>query len=279
MGKGLGRGFDSLIPTDWVDEGFDLAEDVDGGTGRLVELEIAKIEPDSDQPRKRFDEEALRALAQSIETHGVLQPIVVTKAGTKYKIVAGERRWRAAKIAKLKRIPAIIRTMDEQKRLEMSVIENAQREDLNAIELAAAYAKLATQFNLETKEIAKRVGKSESAIVNTLRLLNLPEEAKKLMLEYKLTEGIMRPLVTLPEEKVMELLPKIIKEGWTVHKLEQYLAEKKPKSSEMAMKKEGYFKKEEELSEKYEVRTKIKARSVTFMCKNEVELKKLLKRL
>ena len=134
------------------------------------ELKISHIVPDENQPRRKFNQEQLDALADSIREHGVLQPIVVTKEGDKYKIVAGERRWRASQIAGLDKIPAIVRTLDAQKRLEMSLIENVQREDLNAIETATAYAKLRDQFNLTNEEISKRVGKSQSAIINTMRL-------------------------------------------------------------------------------------------------------------
>ena len=179
IGKGLGRGFEALIPTDLVDEEFDLTAVEDKRDSKLKELKIEDIVRDEEQPRREFNEEALNALAASIKEHGVLQPIVVTKEEGKYKIVAGERRWRASKVAGLKTIPAIIRTLDSQNRLELSIIENAQREDLNAIELATAYAKLKTQFNLTTEDIAAKVGKSEQTIQNTLRLLNLPDDVKK----------------------------------------------------------------------------------------------------
>lgn len=277
--KGLGRGFDSLFPSDWVDDDAVLGGETDVKMGSLEEIALSKIHRDEEQPRKEFDEQALQELADSIKEYGVLQPIVLTKDGAEYKIVAGERRWRAAKIAGLKDIPAIVRTMDDQRRLLVSVIENAQREDLNAIELAAAYVRLSTQFNLSVKEMAEKVGKSEATVTNTLRLLNLPEAARKAMLEHSLTEGVMRPLVNLDEDVVMKILPRIIEEGWTARKVEQYVKTLKPISSSAAIKQNTYFKEEEKLSEQYRVKTKIKARSVTFMCKNEKELKELLKRL
>ena len=195
-GRGLGRGFDSLIPTDIVENDFDITASQDAKESQLIELDLSLIVPDEDQPRKDFSEEALAALANSIREHGVLQPIVVVKDGAKYKIVAGERRYRASKLAGLEKIPAIIRTLDAQNRLELSIIENAQREALNAIEMATAYAKLKNQFNLSQAEIAVRVGKSESSIVNTMRLLNLPDEVKHAMIEHNLTEGVMRPLIS-----------------------------------------------------------------------------------
>ena len=277
--KGLGRGFESLIPTDLVDEEFDLTATEDKISSELKELRIEDIVRDEDQPRRDFSHEAIEALAASIKEHGVLQPIVVTKEDGKYKIVAGERRWRASKIAGLKKIPAIIRTLDSQNRLELSVIENAQREDLNAIELATAYAKLKTQFNLSIKEIATKIGKSETSIQGTMRLLNLPEDVKKIMVKEKLTEGVMRPLVSRDEKTIKKVLPKIISEGWTARKVERYLADNKKKSSTALIKQSAYHKDEDALSAKYNVNVKITGRALTFKCKNEAELKALIKKL
>ena len=279
LGKGLGRGFEALIPTDLVDEEFDLTAVEDKKDSELKELKIEDIIRDEDQPRREFSEEALNALAASIKEHGVLQPIVVTKEEGKYKIVAGERRWRASKIAGLTKIPAIIRTLDSQNRLELSIIENAQREDLNAIELATAYAKLKTQFNLTAEDIAAKVGKSEQTIQNTLRLLNLPEDVKKVMVKEKLTEGVMRPLVSRDEATIKKVLPKIVKEGWTARKVERYFAETTKKSSTAAMKRDEHRKEEDTLSAKYGVATSIRGRALTFKCKNDAELKELIKKL
>ena len=183
MARGLGRGFSSLIPTDLVDEEFDITAESDKEVSKLLEIKVSEITRDENQPRQTFTEESLAELAASIKQHGVLQPLVVIEEDGKYVIVAGERRWRAAKMAGLETVPAIVRTIDSQNRLELSIIENAQREDLNPIELATAYAKLKSQFNLSVKEIAERVGKSESSVMNTMRLLNLPEDAKKAMVE------------------------------------------------------------------------------------------------
>ena len=277
--KGLGRGFDSLIPTDLIDDEFDLTAQEDKKASKLTELPIEEIIRDENQPRREFDAEALDALANSIKEHGILQPIVVTKEDGKYKIVAGERRWRAAKIAGLKKVPAIIRTLDSQNRLELSIIENAQREDLNAIELATAYAKLSSQFNLSTKDIATRVGKSEASIQATMRLLNLPDAVKKTMVKEKLTEGVMRPLIARDEATINKVLPKIIKEGWTARKVERYFAENKQKSSAAALKRDAYLKDEDALGTKYGVVARITGRSLTFKCKNEAELKELISKL
>lgn len=278
--KGLGRGFESLIPTDLVDEEFDLTASEDKTSSELKQLKISEIVRDEEQPRRDFDKEAIEALAASIKEHGVLQPIVVTKEDGKYKIVAGERRWRASKIAGLDKIPAIIRTLDSQNRLELSIIENAQREDLNAIELATAYAKLKTQFNLSTEEIAAKVGKSESSIQGTMRLLNLPDEAKKIMVKEKLTEGVMRPLATADEATINKILPKIVKEGWTARKVERYFQDNKKKSSSALIKDHFYHKDEDALSAKYDnIPVKISGKTLTFKCKTEAELKALIKRL
>ena len=263
MAKGLGRGFESLIPTELIDEEFDITAAEDKKGSELKELKITDIIRDEDQPRREFSAEAIEALAASIKEHGVLQPIVVTKEDGKYKIVAGERRWRASKIAGLDKIPAIIRTLDSQNRLELSIIENAQREDLNAIELATAYAKLKTQFNLSSKDIAAKVGKSEASIQNTMRLLNLPDDVKKIMVKEKLSEGVMRPLVSADEKTVKKVLPKIVKEGWTARKVER----------------DAYRKEEDALSAKYNSVARITGRSLTFRCKTEDNLKALIKAL
>ena len=277
--KGLGRGFESLIPTELIDEEFDPTAVEDKKSSDLKELKLDDVVRDEDQPRREFNKEAIEALAASIKEHGVLQPIVVTKEEGKYKIVAGERRWRASKIAGLKTIPAIVRTLDSQNRLELSIIENAQREDLNAIELATAYAKLKNQFNLTAEDIAAKVGKSEQTIQNTLRLLNLPDEAKKIMVKEKLTEGVMRPLVSRDEETIKKVLPKIVKEGWTARQVERYFATTSKKSSSAALKRDLYRKDEDALSAKYNTVTKITGRSLTFKCKNDADLKKLIANL
>ena len=277
--KGLGRGFESLIPTELFDEEFDPTAEETAKVSELKKIKVAEIVRDEGQPRKEFDGEALEALAASIKEHGVLQPLVLTKFEGKYMIVAGERRWRAAKLAGLSEVPAIVRSLDAQNRLELSIIENAQREDLNAIELATAYAKLKTQFNLSSKEIAKRVGKSEASVTNTMRLLNLPEVAKKAMVENRLSEGVMRPLVSAEIEVVEEAVPRIVAEEWTARKVEQFVASRKKKSSSAAMKVATYMKEEDKLAKKYSVKVKIKPRSVTFTVKNEAELKQLLKKI
>ena len=172
--KGLGRGFDSLIPTDLFDDSFDPTVGDDNKLSQLRELSLSDIDPDPDQPRRHFDESAMAELVASIKHHGVLQPIVVTKQKNRYVIVAGERRYRASKKAGLSTISALVRSVSNQQKLELALIENLQRHDLNAMETATAYAKLRDQFNMTLEEIGQSVGgRSVSAISNTLRLLKL----------------------------------------------------------------------------------------------------------
>ena len=248
--SGLGRGFEALIPTNLVEEEFDPTRKEDEKVSQLIEVSVDEVVRDESQPRKTFSKEGLLELSESIKEHGILQPIVVVKQGEKYQIVAGERRWRAAQLAELATVPVIVRTLDDQSRLEMAIVENAQREDLNPIELATAYAKLKTQFNLTNEEIGQRVGKSAGSVINTMRLLKLPEEAKKAMQEHGLMEGPMRPLISADPEMVHEILPKMIEEGWSARKVERYIADLKKKSSVKAVKVISFVKEEAKLCEK-----------------------------
>ena len=276
---GLGRGFESLIPTNLVEEEFDPTRREDAKVSKLVELPLDEIVRDEDQPRKQFSQESLQELADSIREHGVLQPLVVTKKGDKYQIVAGERRWRASRLAGLKTVPVIVRTLDAQNKLELSIIENAQREDLNPIELATAYAKLKAQFNLSNEEIGKRVGKSAASVINTMRLLKLPDEAKRAMQEHNLMEGPMRPLISASPELVHEILPKMIAEGWSARNVERYIADHKAKSSVKAVKMNRYLAEEKRLGERLGVEVKIRGRSVTLSAKTDRKFRELLEKL
>lgn len=226
--KGLGRGFDSLIPTELFDESFDPTAAQDEKMSELRNIRLDQIEADPDQPRRVFDEIALDELAISIAEHGVVQPIVVTPYGGHYRIVAGERRWRAATKAGLEKIPALVRTLSDQHKLELSLIENLQRQDLNVLETATAYLKLRDQFNLTLDEIGQRVGgKSPSSVSNTLRLLRLPESVRDALAEGKLREGQARPLVSVDPKAAEEILPRILSEEWSARKIEQYANEAK----------------------------------------------------
>lgn len=226
--KGLGRGFDSLIPTELLDESFDPTAAQDDRVSELRHIKIDEIFADPDQPRRSFDESALEELAASIAEHGILQPIVVTSRQDGYQIVAGERRYRAAKIAGLDKLPALVRTLTDQHKLELSLIENLQRRDLNPLETATAYLKLRDQFNLTLDEIGHRVGgKSVSTISNTLRLLRLPESVREALLDGRLREGQARPLVNLDERVINEVLPRILAEEWSARKIEQFIVQLK----------------------------------------------------
>lgn len=225
---GLGRGFDSLIPTDLIDESLDPTAAEDEKLSQLKELKLSDVKPNPDQPRRTFDEEALEGMAQSIKEHGVLQPIVVVPKAGKYQIVAGERRYRASKQAGLTTIPALIRTLSDQHQLEISLIENIQRRDLNVLETATSYLKLRDQFNLSLEQIGVRVGgKSPSAISNTLRLLRLPENVRKVLQDGQLSEGQARPLIGADDAVIEAILPKILTEEWSARKIEQFIVDLK----------------------------------------------------
>lgn len=226
--KGLGRGFDSLIPTELLDESFDPTAAQDDKVSELRHIKLEEIFADPDQPRRAFDEIALSELAASIAEHGILQPIVVTPQKGGYQIVAGERRYRAAKQAGLTKVPALVRTLSNQHKLELSLIENLQRRDLNPLETATAYLKLRDQFNLTLDEIGQRVGgKSVSTISNTLRLLRLPESVREALLDGRLREGQARPLINLEPSVIEEILPRILKEEWSARRIEQFIVQLK----------------------------------------------------
>lgn len=226
--KGLGRGFESLIPTDLLDESFDPTASQDEQVSELRNIKLTEIIADPEQPRRHFDEVALNELSLSIAEHGILQPIVVTPKDGGYMIVAGERRFRAATKAGLTKVPALVRTLSNQHKLELSLIENIQRRDLNALETATAYLKLRDQFNLTLDQIGQRVGgKSVSAISNTLRLLRLPADVRQALIDNKLREGQARPLIGLDEELIGQILPQIIKEEWSARKIEQFIVQLK----------------------------------------------------
>ena len=192
----------------------------------VVMLKVIDIEPNKSQPRKQFDPEKLEALSQSVREHGIVQPILVTptKSGT-YKIVAGERRWRASKLAGIKEMPCIIRNFEEKEVMELALVENLQREDLNPIEEAEGYQKLMDVFSLTQEEIGRRVGKSRSAVANSLRLNNLCKEIKEMVINGSLTQGHARALLPIEDhQKQLDLANHIIKEGLNVRQTEALAA-------------------------------------------------------
>lgn len=237
---GLGRGFDSLIPTDLLDETFDPTASQDQKVSELRQIRLDQIIADPDQPRQQFDEQGLAELADSIYEHGVIQPIIVVPHHSGYQIVAGERRFRAAKMAGLDKIPALVRTLTAQRKLEISLIENLQREDLNVMETATAYQKLSSQFNLTLEEIAKKVGnKSKFAICNTMRLLKLPLIVREALANYTIVESQARSLIGLDEKIINQVFPRIVKEQWSARKVEQFVVDlKKNRKTDMSVSKQ-----------------------------------------
>jgi len=223
VGKGLGKGFDVLIPTD-----FDKAILTDVND-RVQKLFINDILQNPDQPRRTFEKQALEELAASINRFGILQPLIVSPKGSKYLLVAGERRWRAAQIAGLKDVPVIVRKREELEQLEIALIENVQRVDLSPLEQAVSIEKLHQQFNFSYQAIADRLGKASSTIHNIVRLLNLPEDARKALQEGVISEGHARSILALKNDpkKQAELLAYIVKNNWTVRQAEQFVTSAK----------------------------------------------------
>lgn len=216
--QSLGRGLGALFSED-LDRSI-LQEDNE----RVQKILISDITPNPEQPRREFDQTALNELAASIQQHGILQPIIVVRTNSGYQIIAGERRWRAAGIAKLTHVPAIVRSLKELEQIEMSLIENIQRVDLSPLEQALSVYKLQQQFNLGLEEIAKKLGKANSTISNLTRLLQLPDDAREALRVGKITEGHARAILSLKGmgDKQTELLRSILNNGWTVRQAEQF---------------------------------------------------------
>ena len=212
--KALGKGLQSLIPSDMGDK---------AKGEQVVEIDISFISPSKYQPRRKFDKEKLEELAQSIKNSGLIQPIVVAEEGrNKYSIIAGERRWRAAQIAGFKKIPAIVKKMDEVKKAEFAIIENIQRENLNPVEEAHAYKTLLENFKITQEELAKRLGKKRATIANTIRILNLPQEVQDLLEDGKISLGHAKVLLGLKDEGlILKLANDIVAKGLTVRALEK----------------------------------------------------------
>lgn len=223
MRKGLGKGLDALISS---------ADSLQETKNDILEVRINEVEPNKDQPRKVFDEEKLQSLAESIKEHGMVQPIVVRNEKNRYIIVAGERRWRAAKLAGLKTIPVIVRDLSSREVMEIALIENLQREDLNPIEEAEAYQKLLDEYGLTQEQVSKIVGKSRAAIANSVRLLNLAEEIKQMLSDGRITSGHARTLITITDpEKQKELADRIIEKNLNVRETEKLAARESKKAN------------------------------------------------
>lgn len=215
--SGLGRGLGSLIPNKKInpvilDDGM-VIDELTGKREMVSEIPVEKITPNPHQPRKNFNEDSLQGLMESIKEYGIIQPIILFKDGPdSWQLIAGERRWRSAKALGIKTVPAIVRDLSEQKRMEIALIENLQRENLNVLEVAAAYQKLIDEFNLTQEQLSKRVGKSRPVITNTIRILTAREEVHQAIRDGKISDSHARVLAGLPEEDQLELLKRILED-------------------------------------------------------------------
>ncbi len=246
--RGLGRGLDNLIPTD------DNSASKEKNTGKTIvtktevkevikkveqTLNINRIEPNKNQPRKHFDEDALAELADSIKQFGVIEPLVVVKRKGYYELIAGERRWRAARLAGLKEVPVVIKDYTDQEVVEIALIENIQREDLNPIEEAHAYERLIKEFNLKQDEVAERVSKSRTTITNSLRLLKLTEKVQQMLIDDMLTTGHVRALISIEDpnlqyETALHIFDKKLSVRETESYVKKLLSNKKESTTEAA---------------------------------------------
>lgn len=249
---GLGKGLDSLIPDNGkVSESEKKVKVVEKVIEKIVEkptevkLKINQIEPNREQPRKRFDEETLEELAESIRQFGILQPLIVQERTDYYEIIAGERRWRAAKLAGLKEIPVIVKKMSDQEIVEISLIENIQRENLNPIEEAVAYKRLLTEFHLKQEEVAERVAKSRTAVTNSMRLLKLDERIQQMVVEGWLSTGHARALLAIEDaEMQFQIANKIYNEKLSVREVEKLvkkIGKEKPEKKERNFQQDAVF--------------------------------------
>ena len=226
--RGLGKGFDALIPRKLVEAEFDPTAKSKDESAYVNEVQIDLIDPNPNQPRVNFAPDSLESLAASIKRYGIVQPLVVSAVAGRYQLIAGERRLRAAKLAKQATVPAVIRSASEQQQMEVALVENLQRDDLNAVETATAYQKLIDEFNETPKSIGAAVGKVEFTVRNTIRLLNLPIEAKRAIAAGKIGEGHARQILAIKDPaKQQQLLRLIIERGWTVRQAEHFVLEAK----------------------------------------------------
>ena len=237
LGKGLGKGLDALIPESSARKNAKTEVEKQVVIEKVIKKEevmvkISEVEPNRNQPRKNFDEDALLELSESIKQFGIIQPLVVQKRKDYYEIIAGERRWRAAKMAGLKEVPVIIKDYTDQEIVEISLIENIQREDLNPIEEAQAFKRLLTEFHLKQDEVAEKVSKSRTAVTNSMRLLKLDERVQQMVIDDMLSTGNARALLTTDDkEQQYSLANKIFEEKMSVREVEHMMqALQKPKT-------------------------------------------------
>lgn len=279
--QSLGRGIDSLIPKD-LDKTI-LEED----QHRIQRLLITDVSPSTNQPRGEFDETALGELISSVKRHGVLQPIIVVRNGSKFTIVAGERRWRAAQAAGLTRIPAIVRSLQELEKIELSLIENIQRVDLSPLEQALSLYKLQHQFNLALDEIAQKLGKAPSTISNLIRLLQLPNSARVALSGAKISEGHARAILALKNFPQLQekLLENILSGGWTVRQAEQFVkdargGEARKTFDQLTPQQSGFAAKmSDRLGAPVEIKRSSRGGKVIIKFKSDAELQKIADQL
>lgn len=260
--KGLGKGLDLMIP-DVVGESKQENKEEKKAAETIVKITL--IEPNREQPRKNFDEDALQELAESIKQFGLLQPILVQDRKNHFEIIAGERRWRAAKLAGLKEVPVIIRNYSAQEIVEISLIENIQREDLNPIEEAQAYKRLLTEFNLKQDEVAERVSKSRAAVTNSIRLLKLSDEVQQMVIDEMITTGHARALLAIDSmEEQYNLAQRIFDEKLSVRDVEKLVKNlhkpPKPKKLDDKALQAIYMNIEEKLKEKLSTKVSVSSK-------------------
>lgn len=268
---GLGRGLDALIDTTHV---------TTAGSSSISEIALSKIYANPNQPRHTFDEEALDELAQSIAEHGVISPITLRKdSDGRYMIIAGERRYRASKMAGLNTIPAYIRTAKDEQVMEWALIENIQREDLDAIEIALAYQRLMDDYDLTQERMSERVGKKRATVANYLRLLKLPAEIQLGIKEKKIDMGHARAILGSPSpEQQLSIYKKILQNGLSVRKVEELVSESKPTTT--TKKATATFTEQQRLlTERLHMPVKISGKKLTISFHNEEELNALINRL
>ncbi|MDY2959867.1 MAG: ParB/RepB/Spo0J family partition protein [Hornefia sp.] len=287
--RGLGRGLDALfadqapiVPEQDGENTSNISKHDGADADRVLYIDINDIKPNGDQPRKTFDREKISELSQSIVEHGIIQPLVVRKSGKHYEIVAGERRWRAAREAGLSLVPCILRQFSDEENMLVAIIENMQREDLNPIEEAMGLEQMINVYGLTQEEVSKSVSKSRPYITNKLRLLKLPEEIKKLVGEGEISTGHARALITVSSKaKQAELCKKIIEEGISVRELEKLASEeKKPRKKPLKrVKSPDTLNVERELKEIYGTKVTINQKGNKGMIKLEFYSKGELNRL
>jgi len=270
---GLGRGLDALIDTTHIST---------AGSSSISEIALEKIYPNPDQPRRTFDEEALEELALSIKEHGVISPITLRKeSNNRYMIIAGERRFRAAKIAGLAAIPAYIRTAKDEQVMEWALIENIQREDLDAIEIALAYQRLMDEYSLTQERMSERVGKKRATVANYLRLLKLPAEIQLGIKEKKIDMGHARAILGSPSpERQLSIYKRIVQDGLSVRKVEEIVSASKLDSSKKEKKTTPeYTKQQELLSKRLNRIVKISSNKLVISFRNAEDLNSIINRI